>query len=164
MANEKVTNPFLKVDKYLFSLGLDATEILIVAQILEYQNKGLECYISNETFAEWFGISESTIKRRMANLEAKNIIKRNTKNVQKGKERYLTVLIEAPDSSTKVKKNFVEGSNCSLRKEQNEPIKDNNEKINIKDNGVIDQPAADRITLVAEMVRNSTGPKGEFKM
>lgn len=173
MTNEKVINPFLKVDKYLFNLGLDAFEIFIVAHILEYQNKGMECYISNETFAELLGTSVSTIKRRMDNLEAKKIIKRDTKNCQKGKERYLTVLISQPTNDPRFKKDFPEGSNCSLRKDQNEPIKDNTKNINIKDNGVIDQPTADRITLdnaprgkvevVKEMMKNSTNPDKSFK-
>lgn len=173
MAEEKVVNPFLKVDKSLFSLGLDAFEILIVAQILEYQSKGMECYITNETFAEWYGTSVSTIKRRIDNLEAKKIIKRDTKNIQKGKERHLTVLIEMPDSSAKFKKNLAERSNCSLRKEQNEPIKDKEKKINTKDNGVMNQPTADCITLenaprgkveaVKDVMKNSTNSEGGFK-
>lgn len=168
MSNENVINPFLKVDKSLFSMGLDAYEILIVAQILEYQTKGLECYITNETFAEWYGTSESTIKRRIDNLVNKNIIKRETRNIQKGKERHLSVV----DGSTKVKMTFPQSSKCSLRKEQNEPIKDKEKNINIKDNGVINQPVADCITLqgqsrskeeaVREVINNSTDSNGGF--
>lgn len=168
-----MTDKFLKVNKSLFSLGLDAFEILIVAHILEYQTKGMECYISNETFAELLGTSVSTIKRRLDNLEAKKIIKRDTKNINKGKERFLTVLINQPTEDPKFKKDLPQGSNCTFRKDQNEPIKDNNKKINIKDNSVINQPTADCITLadapkgkvevVSEVMKNSTSSNGEFK-
>lgn len=54
--------------------------------------------------------------------------------------------------------------NTSLGYTENTHNKISDNIINNKISSVIDQPAADRITLVAEMVRNSTGPKGEFKM
>lgn len=84
-----MTNIFLKVNKDLFSIGLNPTEILIAAQILEYQTKELDCFISDESFAKDFGVSQSTISRAIKSLESQGILVRKTKNTQKGKLRYL---------------------------------------------------------------------------
>lgn len=157
MTNDK----FLKVEKKLFSLGLDAYEILIVAQILEFQSKGMECYITNETFAEWYGTSTSTIKRRIDNLIGKNILKRDTKNIQKGKERHLYVNLENINNSTRFKMTLPESSNCSLRKDQNEPIKDNNEKDNNKRDNC--KSSNSKVETIVNIVKNSTNSKGEFQ-
>lgn len=156
-----MSNVFLKIDKDLFNMGLDAFEILIVSQILEYQSKGLECYITNETFAKWYGTSESTIKRRIDNLVSKKIIKRETKNVQKGKERHLSVLMDELES-TKVNLNLPQSSNCSLRKDQNEPIKDKDEKINIKDKELVEPQARSKEEAIRDVMSNSTNSEGKF--
>lgn len=42
-----MTNYFLKVNKDLFSLGLTPIEILILAQIMEFNNNTGDCFISN---------------------------------------------------------------------------------------------------------------------
>lgn len=157
MTNDK----FLKVEKGLFSLGLDAYEILIVAQILEFQSKGMECYITNETFAEWYGTSVSTIKRRIDNLVGKNIVKRETKNTQKGKDRHLYVILENINNSAKSKMTLPQSSNWSLRKDQNEPIKDNNEKDNNKKDNC--KSTNSKVETIVNIVKNSTSSKGEFQ-
>jgi hypothetical protein len=43
-----MSNLFLKVNKDLFKLGLDAVEILILAQIMEFDNNNMVCYMTNE--------------------------------------------------------------------------------------------------------------------
>lgn len=126
----KLNNNFLAVDKNLFKLGLNANEILILAQILEFQRNTGDCFISNEVLASQFGMSVSTVKRTIDKLEENGYIKRTTKNKQKGKERHLTV----NEDFTRFKMNLPEGSNCPLRKEQNEPVKDNIKRKDIKDN------------------------------
>lgn len=48
---------FLKVEKNLFGIGLNPIEILIVSQVMEYQTKNRECFISDDTLANNFGVS-----------------------------------------------------------------------------------------------------------
>lgn len=144
-----MTNIFLKVSKDLFKLGLNPTEILILAQVIEFESNTNDCFMSNKAFSELFGVSESTIKRALDNLESSGFITRETKNCQKGKERHIKANIEKIDeklaklkknlanennNSAKVKMDLAEGSKCTLRKGQNELIKDNTNKINTKDN------------------------------
>lgn len=168
---------FLQIDKSLFELGLNPTEILVLAQIMEYNRTTGDFFMSDDAMSKQFGVSSKTISRALTVLEDKKLIVRETKNVQKGKERHIKFTKDnlTLDSSTKDKMSVVEGTICPLPKGQNDLIKENNKNINIKDNGVIDQPqAADRITLVAdaprgkveavrEMMKNSTDSKGGFK-
>lgn len=70
-------------------MELNPTEILIVAQIMEIETNAEGCSISNEIFAENFGVSITTINRCLKELEAKGLITRDTKNTQKGKVRYI---------------------------------------------------------------------------
>lgn len=43
-----MANVFLKVDKDLFKLGLNPTQILILAQVIEFNTNTGDCFISNE--------------------------------------------------------------------------------------------------------------------
>lgn len=154
-----MSNKFLKINKDLFNIGLAPLDILIVSQIIEFQTNTNDCFISNETLANQFGVSESTVKRSIDKLEKEmRIIERNTKNIQKGKERHIRVKLERIEElakskmnlaendvkSTKSKMNLPEGSKCPLRKGQNEPIKDKNKNIIIKDNlEEIEEPNTD---------------------
>ena len=88
MTNE---NTFLKVEKRLLGKDLTPIEILIISQVWEYQSKDKECFISNETLAEYFGVSIDTVKRTLTKLEKKGILNRETKSSQKGKDRKMTV-------------------------------------------------------------------------
>lgn len=146
---------FLGIDKNLFKLGLNPTQILIVAQIMEFERNTGDCFISNERLSEQFGISVSTIKREIKKLEDDGFIIRDTKNIQKGKERHLrtnstklnlNLVNETNDKSARLKLNLPQSSNCPLRKEQNEPIKDNNKNINLKDNEEILSTNVDKIS------------------
>ncbi len=82
-------NTFLQVNKDLFKLGLNPTQILIMAQIMEYERTTDICFISNAKLAELFGVSESTIKREIAKLEEKGYLIRDTKQIKGGSERKL---------------------------------------------------------------------------
>lgn len=90
-----MTNLFLKVNKDLFKLGLAPVEILILAQIMEYETNTGKCFISDATLAEMFGVSAKTISRAISNLESKGYIKRDTRNVKGGRERIMLPVIEA---------------------------------------------------------------------
>ncbi len=89
-----MTNVFLKVNKGLFSMGLNPTEILILAQIIEFQTNTGDCFISDNQLASMFGVSESTIKREVKKLEDLGFITRETKNIKGGRERHIKVNIE----------------------------------------------------------------------
>ena len=86
-----MANIFLKVNKGLFSMGLNPTEILILAQIIEFETNTGICFISDKQLAEQFGVSESTIKREMKKLEDSGFIVRETRNIKGGRERLLKV-------------------------------------------------------------------------
>ena len=71
-------NTFLAINKKYFGLGLKSIDILIIAQIEEFQRNGCDCYVTNKQLSDMFGESEPTIKRAIAKLEELNIIKRKT--------------------------------------------------------------------------------------
>ena len=130
-------NVFLKVNKDLFTLGLNPTEILILAQVAEFQTNTGDCFISDKTLAEQFGVSESTIKREVKALEEKGFIKRETRNVKGGRERHMTVNYQkltsvklSLDNSNKAQNEPCTSVKMSFDKEQIDTIKDN-----IKDKG-----------------------------
>lgn len=85
-----MSNSFLKIDKDLFKLKLNPTEILVLSQIMEFQRTTGDCFISDKVMANSFGVSESTISRALKNLENKEFVERKTKNIKGGKERHLS--------------------------------------------------------------------------
>lgn len=134
-----MTNLFLKVNKDLFNLGLNPTEILVLAQIMEYETNTGDFFMSNEALAKNYGVSESTINRTMKALETKGFITRTTRNVKGGKERHINInYIQIQEQLTSVNldvvendKNDLQTSNCTLTnfnltfdKKQNDTIKD----------------------------------------
>lgn len=144
-----MTNLFLKVNKDLFKLGLNPTEILILAQIMEYNNNTGDCFISNDTLAEMFAVSAKTISRAIKNLEDKGLLTRDTKNIKGGKERHMVVNIQKieelltkdnlslVDEDEKVPQRTkcpLSKDNLSLVNGQNDFIKDNSELENEEDN------------------------------
>lgn len=76
-----MTNLFLKVNKDLFTLGLNPTEILLVAQVMEFQANKKECYMTDAQLAENFGVSAKTISRALDRLETLKLITRETKTI-----------------------------------------------------------------------------------
>lgn len=130
-----MTNLFLKVNKDFFKLELNPTEILILAQVMEFNTNTGFCYVTDKTFAEMFGVSESTISRAIKSLESKGFITRETKNVKGGKERIITVNIQNIENKLTSVKMTVDGdqqaSKCGLTNvnltvdnKQNDLIKD----------------------------------------
>lgn len=142
-----MTNLFLKVNKDLFKLGLNPTEILLLAQIMEFNTNTGDCFMSDKAFSEAFGVSESTISRELKVLEGKGFITRTTKNVKGGKERHITINNQKIEQALTNSKMKLDGdsqeSNCCLSKvnlpvvkPQNDLIKDNiidNKKDKIND-------------------------------
>ena len=147
-----MTNLFLKVNKDFFKLGLNPTEILLLAQIAEFNTNTGDCFMSDKAMAEAFGVSESTVSRALKNIENKGFIIRATKNTRTGKERHITVntdKIEEALATVKmtdgkngasVKMTVGQQSNCVLPNTQNDFIKDNL-KEKEKDNIGVDRVA-----------------------
>ena len=129
-----MANNFLKVDKKLFKLGLSPIEILVLAQVTEFNTNTGDCFISDEVLANNFGVSEKTISRTLKALEDKGFISRATKNAKGGKERHIKL------STDKMSLDESQRTNCplttdklSLDNGQNDFIKDKG-KDNVKDN------------------------------
>lgn len=144
-----MTNKYLKVNKDLFKLGLDPTEILILAQVMEFNTTTGVCFISDETLANNFGISAKTISRKLDSLENKGFINRETKNAKgkHGKDRKIFVNMSNIEKELSTDKMTIDNSTDNLSIEnikstdnlskingQNDLIKDNRiDKINIKE-------------------------------
>jgi hypothetical protein len=59
----------LKVDHHLLSCKtLSSDQKLIIAEVLSFQSNGLACFISNQALADKLGLSKSTIKRLITQL------------------------------------------------------------------------------------------------
>ena len=157
-----MTNLFMKVNKDLFKLKLNPTEILLMAQIMEFQTNTGDCFISDKVLAENFGVSESTISRSLKALEAKGLITRSTKNTNSGKERHLVVNLEeiekqlatskmpVAQSLPSVNLTFAQESNCLLRNKQNDLIKDNIIDKE-KDNMVLEETAVPAVSSKTQL-------------
>ena len=145
-----MTNIFLKVNKDFFKLGLNPTEILVLAQVMEYSTNTNNCFMSDKAFAELFGVSDKTISRALKVLEDKGFIKRETKNIKGGKERHIHIqvdkieqalskdnlsVVESDDKNSQGTKCLLSKDNLSVVKGQNDLIKENI-KDNIKDNSM----------------------------
>lgn len=166
-----MTNLFLKVNKDLFKLGLNPTEILILAQVMEYNTNTGDCYISDKALSSMFGVGEKTISRELKVLEEKGYIKRTTKNTKNGRERHIAVIydnlipveetnsaeIDKPTDNLTIgneskptdKMTVPQQSNCLFHNGQNDFIKYNsNEKDNEKDNkGEVSSPNGEETPL-----------------
>lgn len=170
-----MANYFLKVNKDLFNVGLNPTEILILSQVMEFQTNTGDCFISDKVLADNFGVSESTVKRELKKLEELGLISRDTKNVRGGKERHIKANIgKIEQYTTSAKMNLVDNSKAqnelctsvkmSLDKGQNETIKDNTNNIKEKDNNGIDiLPLRGKsINSAAQPIAEETKPFNEL--
>ena len=72
-------NYYLAVDKTLFELNLNPLEILILAQVEEFQRNKCVCYLTDEGLAASFGVSERTISRAITHLSELQLLKKETK-------------------------------------------------------------------------------------
>ena len=86
---------FLKVDKKYFNNNLKPLEILIVAQIEEFNQNDRKCYLTNQQFAEMFNVGTATVARTIDSLVKSGYLIRNTQlitdNGQASRMRYLSV-------------------------------------------------------------------------
>mgnify|MGYP003504081563 CR=1 FL=1 len=137
---------FLQIDKDLFGYGLTPVELLVYAQVSEFNRNTGDCFISDKAMAEAFGVSESTISRAVENLENKGCITKTTKNTDKGKERHMkdnpipTIKMTVGEEQPSINLTLGQQSNCLLANKQNDFIKDNSEKEN-KEEEVIENPS-----------------------
>lgn len=144
---EKLAGNFLAVDKNYFTLGLKGNQILILAQIAEFNRTTGDCFMSDQAFAKMLGCSESTISRDLKELENRKLITRETKNVRGGKERHLRLtsinltVVNEDESSTSVnlqvdkKQNIMLTSvNLQVDNLQNDSIKENIKRKDLKEN------------------------------
>jgi DNA-binding transcriptional regulator GbsR (MarR family) len=149
---------------------------------MEYNTTTGKCFMSDDAFADAFGVSKSTISREMKVLEDKGFITRETTNIKGGKKRYITINVNKIEEVLTNLKMSVDGgiqtSNCLLSNvnlpidnKQNESIKDNI-KEKRKDNNEVKQSQAIVITSLAdapkveairEVMNNSTDTNGSFK-
>ena len=132
-------NKFLAIDKKYFNKEFKSIELLIIAQIEEFERNNCECYITNEQLSDMFGESISTIKRALSSLETKGIIKRKTSTVsnngRKSKQRILSIskVQNEPNlNQNDVKKSNKQGSDAKKVRFKNEESKVHNEPIKEK--------------------------------
>ena len=75
-------NKFLAVNKDYFGLGLKSIDLLIIAQVDEFQRNHCPCYVTNDQFSNMFGESVATIMRSLEKLERLHILTRTTNYVE----------------------------------------------------------------------------------
>lgn len=129
-------NKFLAINKKYFNREFKSIELLIIAQIEEFERNNCECYITNEQLSDMFGESISTIKRALSSLETKGIIKRKTSTVsnngQKSKKRIISIskVQNEPNlNQNDVKKSNKQGSDIKKVRFKNEESKVHNDLI-----------------------------------
>lgn len=129
---------FLKIDKDLFKLKLNPTEILVLAQVMEFDRNAV-CYMTDAQFAENFGVSAKTISRALDSLETKGLIVRETKTVASKRVRTISPTSNGQNDCMKKDTNNLkrticptETDNLSISNGQNDFIKEK-EKINEKE-------------------------------
>lgn len=69
---------YLAVNKKYFGSGLKPIEILIIAQIEEFERNEKTCYITDKQLAYFFGVGTATINRALRKLNDNKIIKITT--------------------------------------------------------------------------------------
>lgn len=100
---------FLMVDKALLSNEeLNATEIIIIAQVQEYLRTTGKCFVSNEAFAKMCGCSESTIKRAIDKLIKGGYLAKQTTQTQEGRKRNLFLPKKQEQEEIPEKEEFIE--------------------------------------------------------
>ena len=156
---KKLDFDFLAIDKSLFSKGLNPTEILVYAQIAEYNRNTGDCFISDKAMAEMFGVSDKTISRALTALESKGMIRRETKNVKGGKERHI-YLTKDNLSVVNEKTEETQRTNCLLSKDKLSVVNGQNDLI--KEN--IKEKEKDNLTDVSAKAETSVQNEPEVKV
>ena len=144
-----MTDKFLKLNKDLYKLKLDADQQYILAYVMEFDRNKQQCYMSDESFAMCLNTSTKTVSRKIKMLTDKGYITKETTNTQNGKLRYLKPVLNKIENDIKdyessqgtkcpleINEEIRKGQNVhcgkdnlSTRKGQNDLIKDN-----LKDN------------------------------
>ena len=148
-----MTDKFLRLNKDLYKLKLDADQQYILAYVMEFDRNKQQCYMSDESFAMCLNTSTKTVSRKIKILTDKGYITKETTNTQNGKLRYLKPVLNKIENDIKdyessqgtkcpleINEEIRKGQNVccgkdnlSTRKGQNDLIKDNL-KDNRKDN------------------------------
>lgn len=148
-----MTDKFLKLNKDLYKLKLDADQQYILAYVMEFDRNKQQCYMSDESFAMCLNTSTKTVSRKIKMLTDKGYVTKETTNTQNGKLRYLKPVLNKIENDIKdyessqgtkcpleINEEIRKGQNVccgkdnlSTRKGQNDLIKDNL-KDNRKDN------------------------------
>lgn len=155
---------FLMVYKeYFEDKELKPEDILVLAQITEFNRNGYECYMTNKQFSEMCHVSEKSIERTISRLEKLGYITRSTKAIKGfgniGRQRTLSIkksnnrdtakLAQSKDGDTAkqsvsqakdtVKKSTRYRQNGGIKnnKKENKNINNNKNKNNTSPNGSV---------------------------
>lgn len=133
-----MTNLYLQVNKDFFKLGLNPTEMIILAQVMEYGRTTGICYMTNAQFAEMLSISERTVSRTINDLLAagfidvknpgskKRVLEFNAAGVEAKLRQIVEVKAATTENSEQPRQNVqVNIDNLSKKPRQNDPIKEN---------------------------------------
>lgn len=115
-----MTDKFLKLNKDLYKLKLDADQQYILAYVMEFDRNKQQCYMSDESFAMCLNTSTKTVSRKIKILTDKGYITKETTNTQNGKLRYLKPILNKIENDIKDYENS-QGTKCPL--EINEEIR-----------------------------------------
>ena len=90
-----IDNTFLAVNKQYLHIGLKSIEILLIAQIEEFERNNCKCYLTNKQFADMLNVGTATVARTIDSLVDSGYLIRNTQvitdNGQASRMRYLSV-------------------------------------------------------------------------
>lgn len=104
MKEEFMRNEFLAVDKAYLGRGLKSIDILVMAQIEEFQRNGRRCYMTTEQLSVLFGESERTVERCLERLDKAKRITRKTDfvsgNGRGNRQRILSLPTDANKTET----------------------------------------------------------------
>lgn len=115
-----MTDKFLKLNKDLYKLKLDADQQYILAYVMEFDRNKQQCYMSDESFAMCLNTSTKTVSRKIKMLTDNGYITKETTNTQNGKLRYLKPVLSKIENDIKAYESS-QGTKCPL--EENEEIR-----------------------------------------
>ena len=132
-----IVGNFLAINKNLLGSGLKSIDLLILAQVEEFERNGCKCYITNEQFSEMFGETLYAIKAALDRLEKLNYIKRESFYVEgngRANRQRIIKMVGCPATyHNDVENGRLKNDDGRLKSSQwkvdSQPIKDN-----IKDN------------------------------
>lgn len=108
-----MTDKFLKLNKDLYKLKLDADQQYILAYVMEFDRNKQQCYMSDESFAMCLNTSTKTVSRKIKMLTDKGYVTKETTNTQNGKLRYLKPVLNKIENDIKDYESS-QGTKCPL--------------------------------------------------